>query len=153
MNKHAVTDATSLETRIVALTTLFSELLNCLEAERGALRKRVLDALHDATEAKARTCANIEAALGEVGAPLSDLIAGVDDASRPRLDALHRTLKELAREAKDSNTVNGRIIHRSQQSVRELIGILGDNHQDELYGEHGVFRSSPSSRGFAIAQA
>jgi len=145
--------ATSLETRVNALTELFSHLLDCLESERTALRARSLDSLHDATETKARACASIESALGALGAPLAELIEAVEPTSRTRLDALHRQVRELAREAKDSNAVNGRIIHRSQQSVRDLISILGDNHQDELYGEQGVFRSSLSARGSAIAQA
>ena len=143
----------SLETRVSALTELFSHLLDCLENERSALRARSLNNLHDATEAKSRACASIESALGTLGAPLAELIEEVDAASRIRLDVLHRQVRELAREAKDSNAVNGRIIHRSQQSVRDLISILGDNHQDELYGEQGVFRISHSSRGGAIAQA
>jgi flagellar biosynthesis/type III secretory pathway chaperone len=153
MTNHVVHPADSLETRITALTELFSQLLDCLEEERGALRTRSLTALHAATEAKSLACAGIESALTGLGAPLVELIEKVDAASRTRLDALHRQLRELAREAKDSNAVNGRIIHRSQQSVRDLINILGDNHQDELYGEHGVFRSSLSGRSSAIAQA
>ena len=145
--------ADSLVTRITALTELFSRLLDCLEDDRSALRSRSLETLQGATEAKSRTCASIESALTGLGAPLGELIEEVDAASRTRLDALHKHLRELAREAKDSNAVNGRIIHRSQQSVRDLISILGDNHQDELYGEQGVFRISHSSRGSAIAQA
>ncbi len=153
MDKHLDLDTGSLETRVTALTELFSQLLDCLEGERSALRARSLNNLHDATEAKARACASIESALAALGAPLAELIEKAEAPSRTRLDALHRQLRELAREAKDSNAVNGRIIHRSQQSVRDLISILGDNHQDELYGEQGVFRSSHSGRGSAIAQA
>jgi flagellar biosynthesis/type III secretory pathway chaperone len=146
-------DATSLQTRIEYLSTQFQELLNCLERERTALRRRDLESLHDATEAKARTCAGIEAALCTLEAPLPDLIDRVDSPAHEKLDALHTNLRELAREAQDSNAVNGKIIHRSQQSVRDLIGILGDTHRDVLYGEQGVFRTNPAIRSGAIAQA
>lgn len=146
-------DVASLETRLEALTARFQELLSCLELERSALRRRDLLNLHDATEAKARVCADIESSLSGFREPIPDLLEGLQTADRKRLDSLHTTLRELAREAQDSNAVNGKIIHRSQQSVRDLIAILGDTHRDVLYGEQGVFRSSPSWHGRAIARA
>jgi flagellar biosynthesis/type III secretory pathway chaperone len=152
MNQFA-TDAASLEQGIQTLIEQFQELLSCLEQERLALRRRDLTSLHAASEAKARVCAVIEAALGRFGEPLPDLIAAFHGEESKRLDVLHGNLRELAREAQDSNAVNGKIIHRSQQSVRDLIAILGDTHRDVLYGEQGVFRSSPSWHGRAIAQA
>lgn len=146
-------DVESVSTRIIALIGQFQELLSCLEQERSSLRRRELISLHDATEAKARVCANIESAMTAFGEPIPDLIARAAKADRSRLDALHNTLRDLAREAQDSNAVNGKIIHRSQQSVRDLISILGDTHRDVLYGEQGVFRSNPTWQGRAIARA
>lgn len=150
---HSPVDVAPLETRLEALVARFQELLSCLELERSALRRRDLLNLHDATEAKARLCADIESSLGAFRDPIPDLLDRLPASDRKRLDKLHTTLRELAREAQDSNAVNGKIIHRSQQSVRDLIAILGDTHRDVLYGEQGVFRSNPSWQGRAIARA
>ncbi|MCP5181149.1 MAG: flagellar export chaperone FlgN [Pseudomonadales bacterium] len=153
MNDNSKIDGDVLYACVASLSDLFQELLDQLETERSALRCRDLGALRDAIDGKATTCSRIERFFDDLPAPLPDLVEGVTGDIRGKLDTLHDKLRELAREAKDSNAVNGKIIHRSQQSARDLIGILGDSQHHVLYGEHGVYQNRATHRGFSITQA
>jgi flagella synthesis protein FlgN len=141
-----------IEDHIVALTGLSDELAKILSAEKDALVSRDLDALAKLTETKQQLCSQIERQLQELGPePLSKRIAALPDAQRRRLDPLHRTLVERASEIQNYNAVNGKIVRRSQQSVRELLNLMSGTDDGPLYGQQG--QALGSAQGTAIARA
>ena len=133
------------------LQGLQESLIGTLEQEREALRNRSFELLGKATEQKLAVCQQIEASLQALPAPVADLIDGAPEDSQPELELHHTRLCELAREAKDLNAVNGKIISRSQQSVRELIGALNGHDAHALYGAQGTSARGHAANGPAIA--
>ena len=141
-----------IEQQIHTLIEVSTELVNLLKAEKDALVDQDLEALAQLTETKQQLCAQIEQQLQEVGPePMSQRIAGRPEAERRRLDPLHKTLIEFARQIQDYNAVNGKIVRRSQQSVRELLNLMSGTDNGPLYGQQGHALGSP--QGTAIARA
>ncbi len=138
---------------LLTLSGLYEALVGTLENERAALRAHSYEQLGQATDQKAALCAEIEARMSALPCPLADLLSSADADNRENLDLLHNNLCEVAREAKDFNAVNGKIISRSQQSVRELIGVINGYEPNALYGAHGTALHGHSSGGPAIANA
>ena len=144
----------ALQSVLESLTGHYEHLLAALDAERDALRVRDATALQLATENKRQLCVDIEALHGQFDTPLRDRIEAQPQPGREKLELLHTHLCTLAREAQDLNAVNGKIIGRSQQSVRELIGMLHGRDSHALYGAHGVAAAAqPAAAGPSIAQA
>lgn len=141
-----------LEEHLRALCELSSALADLLETEREALVERDLEALRRVTEDKLRLCAGMDRQLQKMGPePLSQRLGALPESSRAKLEPLHRTLLTEAARSRDSNAVNGKIIRRSQQSVRELLNLMSGTDTDLLYGEHGQARAK--GQGAAIARA
>ena len=135
------------------LVIRFNELLKCLETERAALIAHDGQALDACVAHKQALCASIAegfAAAPELTAELQRAAGGPDGPDE--LDEDHKTLLELAIAARDYNLVNGKILHRSQQSVREILGILSGKSLDGLYGQSGQQSAVPASGGQAIAR-
>ena len=84
-------------------------------------------------------------------APLDEQIAAAPAEQQPQLEELQTTLKLLTREAQESNRVNGKVVARSQKSLRELMQLLLGNQPDQIYGEHGEPR--PLRGGVPVAEA
>lgn len=141
-----------LEAQIRALRELSAALAELLEKEQRALIDRDLDGLHRITDEKLQICGQMERVLQEMGPePLTERLAALPEASRAKLEPLHRSLLAEAARSRDSNAVNGKIIRRSQQSVRELLNLMSGTDTDLLYGEHGQARAK--GQGAAIARA
>lgn len=141
-----------IEDQIIILTGLSTQLVELLNAEKDALIDRDLEALTQLTHNKQQLCAQIEQQLHEMGPePLSQRIAVLSETERRRLEPLHRTLVELARQTQDYNAVNGKIVRRSQQSVRELLNLMSGTDNGPLYGQQG--HALGSAQGTAIARA
>jgi flagellar biosynthesis/type III secretory pathway chaperone len=104
------------------------ELEALLEIERQALKARDLALLQSNTEAK-------EAVVNELKQLATR--AAADRSTLPQGELLHKSMLDLARQVRDSNLVNGKILHRSQQSVREAINVLSGKTLDGLYGHSG----------------
>ncbi len=138
---------------IQTLLGLQEALIGTLEQERAALKAQSYTRLGEATEQKSAVCQQIEERLRVLPAPLADLVEQAPAQDRQNLDAHHTRLCALAREAKDLNAVNGKIVHRSQRSVRELIGVLNGHDAYALYGAEGTSARSPDNLGPAIANA
>ncbi len=138
---------------ILTLCGLYESLISTLEQEREALRSRDSHALEESTSRKLAICERIEAQQLALPAAIADLVAQTPADSREKLETAHNHLTGLAREAKDLNAVNGKIISRSQQSVRELIGVLHGQNHHALYGAHGNSARGNTSTGPAIANA
>ena len=145
-----------LEYQIITLTELSARLAELLKTEKDALVDRDLEALAQLTDKKQHLCTQIERQLREMGPePLSQRIAALPEAERSRLDPLHKTLVERARQTQDFNAVNGKIVRRSQQSVRELLNLMSGTDSGPLYGQQGhtLSSSESSAQGTAIARA
>jgi len=142
----------SIEDKIRILTTLTERLTELLAAERTALTERDVTSLADITDNKVIVCKQIEAATQTLGSEsLSNQIAKFDDAERATLEPLHKRLVAASEKSREYNAVNGKIVHRSQQSVRELIKIMAGTETDLLYGESG--QTKAKAQGTAIAKA
>lgn len=136
---------------------LTGELLDALRRERQALVARTLPELEHITTEKARLCQELDSVLARLGPPpLGERIAALPHPWRERLEAGHRRLGELAAQTQKCNAVNGRIVHRSQQSVRELMHLMSGTDTDPLYSAQG-YRAQGNSLsrtpGTAIAKA
>ena len=142
----------SLKELILKLTHSSERLTEVLEAERAALVARDLPALAEVVAAKQAICQEIET-LGEAFAatPLVEQIELAPESGRPELARLHSLLRACATRAQDYNAVNGKIVQRSQQSIRELMHLISGTDTDLLYGERG--RTSATAKGSAIASA
>lgn len=132
----------------------FSSALNSLEtaltAERRALEAHDLAEIEQATLDK--TVAIEILAEPRFGKPLADKIASLAGAERTECEQVHAQYLNFARELRDSNLVNGKILNRSQNSVREIINILSGKRADGLYGESGQPTADPNAGG-PIARA
>lgn len=137
----------------------FNALLECLEQERAALVAHDGNALDICVAHKQALCERIAKTLENAPALAAALQraaasqANADPQSSSELDEDHKSLLELAITARDSNLVNGKILHRSQQSVREILGILSGKSLDGLYGQTGQQNAASASAGHAIARA
>jgi len=141
-----------IEEQILTLIEVSTQLVELLKVEKDALVDQDLEALAQLTENKQQLCAQVEQQLQAVGPePMSQRIAGRPEAERKRLYPLHKTLIELARQIQDYNAVNGKIVRRSQQSVRELLNLMSGTDNGPLYGQQG--HALGSAQGTAIARA
>ena len=136
---------------------LANELFETLRGERQALVARALPELERLTAEKARLCRQLDAAAARLGpAPLGEQIAALPPTSRGRLEPKHQLLHELAARTRKWNAVNGKIVHRSQQLVRELMHLMSGTDTDPLYSAQGYRAQGTSlsrSPGTAIAKA
>ncbi len=111
-----------------------------LQLEREALRRRDVEQLAELAEAKRQLCEQIAAF------PQTGMEAGVAS------DADHKKFCALLTEVRDFNLVNGKILAKSQQFVREAITVLSGKTLDGLYGHSGQPTTDKDS-GPAIARA
>lgn len=118
-------------------------LLQVLAAERIALIHHDTEELASITAQKQTICQAIQ----------NTVQAHPEAQSLFESDTGHKTITELALAAKESNIVNGKILHRSQQSVREILNILSGKSLEGLYGQSGqpTPESDADSRAFARA--
>ncbi len=134
------------QSNLETLTAQFQELLDLLEQERTALTAHDGTALDAVVAEKNRVCQEIADCLA--GAPELTARQNFDE-----LDDDHKSLLNLAQLARDSNLVNGKILHRSQQSVREILSILSGKSLDGLYEQSGQQTAVPEPGSTAIARA
>jgi len=142
----------SIEDHLGTLIELSSHLKDALAEERQSLADRDLTALAQATDEKTALCSQIDAAVAQLGPiPLSDQLSALAPAQQRALRPLHATLIALAEANRNFNAANGKIVHRSQQSVRELINMLSGTDSGVLYEQSG--QTAVRSQGGAIAKA
>jgi flagellar biosynthesis/type III secretory pathway chaperone len=145
---------------------IFEDLRNCLTgliadsdalcelllAERQALIERDSQSLQQIVDARPSKCAGIERqtlALGKTPSP--EQIDSADPGAIPEFEHLHTSLLAKADQAQEYNAVNGKIVHRSQQSVRDLIHLISGMDAELLYGYQG--QTMATAKGTAIAKA
>ncbi len=134
-----------LQPTLEQLIEQFSRLLQILADESDALERRDPDALLSAAGTK-HACAvqigQLEDDLSRAlnGTPLRSLLTLVSSSERDKLEPLHTLLTTLAWECRHYNAVNGKVIHRSRQSVAELARILSGTDADSTYTARGTKR-------------
>jgi flagellar biosynthesis/type III secretory pathway chaperone len=124
------------------LVPLLSQLRDTLEDERAALIARDLDHITSAADRKNALAAELKRLQAELSARGRDL---------DKTDLLHNSVRSLLAECHEQNLVNGRIVRRSQQSVRELARILTGHEAEPLYDARGIERALPT--GTSITEA
>ncbi|MEQ8692527.1 MAG: flagellar protein FlgN [Pseudomonadales bacterium] len=125
-------------------------LQTALEQERAALEGHQVAALETATVAK--TAALEVLAEERFGNGLTERISAADPGEREKCEQLHTQCLDLARQLRDYNLVNGKILHRSHNSIREIINILSGKRAGGLYGQSGQ-PTADSQAGDSIAKA
>ncbi len=138
-----------------ALETLFQTLIALLNEERDALIHHDGERLESLSAEKLEVCNNISRAL-EASPALGEKIAqaaAAETNAESEFDPSHILLAQLATQARDYNLVNGKILHRSQQSVREILGIMSGQSIDGLYGQSGQQDTKAFSNGGAFIRA
>jgi flagellar biosynthesis/type III secretory pathway chaperone len=137
---------------LTELVELSQALCEILLAERAALTERSPQALAEALDRKAELCRRIERSGRALGTEaLTAQIASRSGREREVLEPLHKSLLIAAETAREYNAVNGKIVKRSQQSVRELIHLISGMDAELLYGEQG--QTLATAQGTAIARA
>ena len=141
-----------LTSTLKALIGSSDSLCKLLLQEREALISRDSQLLQQIIDAKRDVCSCIEADTRRLGpTPLPEQIEAADSVHAQELDVLHKSLLALADKAQEYNAVNGKIVHRSQQSVRDLIHLISGMDAELLYGNQG--QTMASAQGTAIARA
>jgi len=136
---------TGLHETIEQLIEQFTLLETILGNERTALEQRHCNDLLDATDRK-HACAvqigQLEAQLERVlnGARLRDMLNLLTPDERGQLEPLHTSLTRVATQCRHHNAVNGKVVHRSRQSVAELARILSGTDADSIYTARGTQR-------------
>jgi len=137
------------------LESLLRSLLEQLQLERQALITRDARGMEETAAAKAVLCSNIKV-LYEAQPQLLANLSKDTTPSGLSSDTDHKTLLELASATKDYNLVNGKILNRTQQSTRVLLGILSGKSIDEIdgiYNPSGQSASNAETSGPAFARA
>lgn len=133
-------DPTSILERLLPL---LNHLVTVLGEERSALEARDANRITETSERK-----NMLAT--ELARVQAELPGGLP-AAFPEAEPVHSSVRSLLAECHHQNLVNGRIVRRSQQSIRELARILTGHEAEPLYDARGSRRSSPY--GTAITEA
>ena len=139
------------EATISELATLLDAMSDVLTLERNALEQRDADQLAQCSEQKDHICKQL--AQARFGDDLTSEIGKLPPEERDKCELLHRREFDRLIELRDLNLVNGKILNRSQHSVRELLNILSGRSQHGLYGESGQPKNDSDPNRGAIARA
>lgn len=132
------------------------DLQNALQSETDALAAADFQLIADAaahkdgiTRALEHTQRALEVALR--GRTLRDTIATASPAVQAELEPLHTLLKDRLEQCRHRNAVNGKVVHRSRQSIAELSRILTGTHAAPTYTANGRQQSSHDGQPLAHA--
>ncbi len=135
---------------LTAFEQRLAKLAELLDKEREALRLHQVEQLAAITAEKQAACESLAAEA--FSATLPELIKAAPDGVREQLELRHTSALTLAQQVRDSNLVNGKILHRSQKSISDLLNILSGKPLDGLYGTSGQTVAARDSK-HAIAKA
>ena len=135
---------------LTELAALFERMDFVLAAERQALENHDLTALTEATEEKQAVCESL--AEPKFTHALVEQIGKLEPQDRSECELAHKNIMSRARSIRDFNLVNGKVINRSQNVVREMINVLSGRDASGLYGESGQPAANGPKSG-AIAKA
>ncbi|NJN51458.1 MAG: flagellar protein FlgN [Gammaproteobacteria bacterium] len=131
-------------------------LVAVLDQETQALIEGDLSAMAAAAAAKDALSQKLDSGQRELSAHLQDqslagAIAAAGDVARAECEPLHNLLKARLADCRHRNAVNGKVVHRSRQSIAELARILSGTDADPIYTANGKKRSVHD--GHALAHA
>ncbi len=131
--------------------SLLEQLEAILQAERHALASRDIEELERTSQVKLTLVEQLQAP--QFGAALLEGIRNANPDQSTVLNARHKSAMERAIQVRDSNLVNGKILHRSQKSISDLLNILSGKPLDGLYGTSGRTEAAQQHGHATIAKA
>jgi flagellar biosynthesis/type III secretory pathway chaperone len=139
-----------------ALIAQSDTLLNSLTREYEALAVGDAETIATAAADKDRLGRTLEELQRELarlldGRSLRRAIAEAPESERTELELRHTLLKTQLTECRHRNAVNGKVVHRSRQSVAELIRILSGSDANAIYTASGRKRSGQDGQPLALA--
>ena len=148
--------ANGLAAHLDALIQHCEALAQCLASESDALIQRDLMQLGACAETKERIARMIRASEKPLdvlleGHSVTEFIAQLGTGAQSALEARHARLKALAETCRHQNAVNGKVIHRTRQSLAELARILSGHDADPIYTARGTTRPTTDGHSLALA--
>lgn len=140
-----------LQALLEQMSALLQDMHQALADERAALEGSDVEALADATARKTEVCEAL--AQPRYGQDLHDAMLALSAAEREKLEPHHNSVLTQAANVRDSNLVNGKVIARSQNNLREILHLLGGKSIEGLYGQSGQPTAGPDRNGPKIAKA
>lgn len=133
-----------------------NELVVALQSESDALTAADFQLIAAATTHKDNVTRALEHSQRSIetalcGRSLRDTIATASTSVQAELEPLHTLLKARLEECRHRNAVNGKVVHRSRQSIAELSRILTGTHAAPTYSAAG--RQHSSHDGHPLAHA
>ena len=145
--------AARLTSHLSQLLSEFDALERVLGAEAQCLVQRDIDALEHVTDEKTAICARIQSLEAAIGTePIASQIAQLHPDEQPQLYATRETLRATAARCHHQNSVNGKVVHRSQQSTAALLRTMMGTDAASLYSKAGR-QPRTSTSPSAIARA
>lgn len=122
---------------LTSLEQRADNLARVLDEERTALEQRDFDKLEQCAEEKITACEALQA--DWFGPSLSDKIASLPETERIACTSQHAAVLNKIAALRDANLVNGKVLNRSQNSLREILNLVSrrGSSQGALYGESG----------------
>ena len=135
---------------LTEFSSLLQAMTRVLDEERQALESRDATALSTTTIQKNEICADL--AHPRFGEALHTGMADLPADERAECERDHIEALSKLEKIKDSNLVNGKILNRSQNSVREILHLLSGRSPNGLYGESGQPQSGSETGRDSIAR-
>ena len=140
-------DVSYYESMLEAADELAERLVLIMASEREQLAKRNLEKLLATVEEKEQLLAMLAHFEGSGALQLNKLdLTEVDAPTRDRLAMLQARLRNRLVHCHETNQINGRLVHRAQQSLDEVLAILTGEHRSSTYGSSGSSLATTTSR-------
>ena len=142
---------TTPQSTLEELNNLLDTIQTVLLEEREALENRNVESLSQCTEQKNLVLESLSAT--KFGTDLQAKIQELPEEQRTECETVHTETLSRLKEIQDFNLVNGKILNRSQNSVREILHLLSGRASDGLYGESGQPKNDTEAGRDSIARA
>ena len=142
---------TTPQSTLEELNNLLETMQTVLLEEREALENRNVESLSQCTEQKNVVLESLSAT--KFGTDLQTKIQELPEEQRTECEAVHTETLSKLKEIQDFNLVNGKILNRSQNSIREILHLLSGRAPDGLYGESGQPKNDTEAGRDSIARA
>ena len=142
---------TTPQSTLEELNNLLDTMQTVLLEEREALENRNVESLSQCTEQKNLVLESLSAT--KFGTDLQAKIQELPEEQRTECETVHTETLSRLKEIQDFNLVNGKILNRSQNSIREILHLLSGRAPDGLYGESGQPKNDTETGRDSIARA
>lgn len=133
----------------INLNQHLTSLLEVIQQEHEALTQQQGELLADLTLEK-------QALLQEIGDPKYQLLIQSlthDKAVSPDREMSHKTIVDKLHKLRDANLVNGKLMQRQQNMLREVLGLLSSNANGDVYSQDGQPRPTGNSHSTYVRKA